>query len=136
MRGCSLPTLRRLIRKPVDPAHAGMLLPAVVVRVNPGSGPRACGDAPRRVSSWHTAIQWTPRMRGCSCTVCQRQLCTRVDPAHAGMLPSFDEMAKKTVRGPRACGDAPREHQHREPQCLWTPRMRGCSSFVFLYNDL
>ena len=127
MRGCSYTIKKYYIPAVVDPAHAGMLPAGLFWALSGACGPRACGDAPKKLTDELTTEQWTPRMRGCSFASWATIVSMLVDPAHAGMLLFGVDGFLNGFRGPRACGDAPTSIAYLPAYQGWTPRMRGCS---------
>ena len=127
MRGCSYGVLFTTWREDVFPAYAGMFRSRMSNQQHSPSFPRVCGDVPPRLSTLNTAVEFSPRMRGCS-HVNEHHFCeVYVFPAYAGMFRVVRHRHRNQHCFPRVCGDVPLQIQVRFVFGAFSPRMRGCS---------
>ena len=107
-RGCSLWCRSPFCSELVFPAHAGMFLLQYISTRKPKSFPRARGDVPFFSTRQMSIPRFSPRTRGCSAMVRNRNKTHVVFPAHAGMFLPYSSLAVLFVSFPRARGDVPR----------------------------
>ena len=110
-----------------SPAHAGMRLCDGRGRRAARGFPRARGDAPLPALPTEPPFTVPPRTRGCARRGPLPGLPREGSPAHAGMRPVDTGKALRTVRFPRARGDAPGAFPPLLPPSWVPPRTRGCA---------
>ena len=92
--------------------------------------PRVRGDVPRFIWKATPAKRFSPRARGCSCTVTRTTSTVKVFPACAGMFPSPTGLPDLLTCFPRVRGDVPVAGKIIEAVFKFSPRARGCSPYA------
>ena len=107
MRGCSAPCTISAQADTVFPAYAGMFLVSELTLSAQGCFPRVCGDVPNFPLEKGSAMEFSPRMRGCSYFGVAAALFLLVFPAYAGMFLLSTVISVAAPSFPRVCGDVP-----------------------------
>jgi len=110
-----------------SPAHAGMHPTERLEVLKQLRFPRARGDAPLLGETWPDPAVVPPRTRGCTLGKAGRPTLPGGSPAHAGMHPRRVRPCQRSIRFPRARGDAPSEAKSSESSAEVPPRTRGCT---------
>ena len=127
-RGCSRLNCVQSKLSTVFPACAGMFLAETQLRGLRRGFPRVRGDVPLNSLLRNPTSQFSPRARGCSHGLPNRQKLHSVFPACAGMFLRRMCSAGTVTGFPRVRGDVPWCHMLGQSIGGFSPRARGCSS--------
>ena len=126
-RGCSAGLSGGGLPGSVFPACAGMFRGQDFPRPHPKSFPRVRGDVPQGRNTEKPKPRFSPRARGCSCTVTRTTSTVKVFPACAGMFLAFKLHILQGQGFPRVRGDVPTVQRMLGHASAFSPRARGCS---------
>ena len=128
MRGTLVQHLVIVKRAGIIPAHAGNTPSFLLLYVQYGDHPRACGEHAMLPGSRRHGWGSSPRMRGTQALRFGRPTDMGIIPAHAGNTRSFSPASPVPQDHPRACGEHSVRHSKRSAILGSSPRMRGTLS--------
>ena len=133
-RGCSALVVTNDVAEEVFPACAGMFPPTLQLSWHRACFPRVRGDVPQTRAPNATPNPFSPRARGCSGAGFASVPSRCVFPACAGMFLELAKWSRPRNCFPRVRGDVPIRNARRDIDTKFSPRARGCSSFLQAFN--